>query len=101
MTTYRQRLYPGQLEGLPFAIRDLLTALAWASSHSGARLHITLDHPHIYEALEICSPGTSSLRWIIWRTHEGRLRVDDLLTGDFGLPYFTVETALGFIASQI
>ena len=101
MTTYRQRLYPDQLEGLPFAIRDLLAALAWAKTHSGVQLQITLDHPHIYEAIEICPPGTSSLRWLIWRTYEGRLRVDDLLKGDFGLPYLTLETALQFIASQI
>lgn len=101
MTAKPIQLYPEPLEGLPFPLRDLCSALNWADAHPGVQVRIMLDHPWINEVIEIQPPGSSSLRWLIWRTHEGRLRVDDLAKAEFGLPYLTVATALQFIATEL
>ena len=86
-------------EGLAFEVEDLGVAVAWAEGRPGVTLHIKLDCLCISEAIEICPPGTSSPRWFLWRTHDGRLRVDDWGQQKFGLPYTTVEKALRFIGS--
>jgi hypothetical protein len=93
------QLDPARLEGRPFPLRDLLVALAWAERIPTVRLHIMLDHPDIAEVIEIYPPLFTSPRWFIWNTFDGRLRVDDLAKAQFGLPYFTVDSALRFIES--
>jgi hypothetical protein len=95
------RLDPLRLEGRPFPLRDLQVALAWAERISTVRLHIMLDHPDCAEVIEIYPPLFTSPRWLIWNTFDGRLRVDDLATAQFGLPYFTVGSALRFIESTL
>jgi hypothetical protein len=92
---------PEQHEGLPFSLKDLRLALAWAENRSDVRLYIKLDYTCIIEAIEIYPARSLSARWFIWRTHKGRLRVDDWAKGHFGLPYETVEAALQFIASVL
>ena len=92
---------PDQYEGLPFTLRDLSAALAWVETQSEVRLHIKLDCVCMSEIIEIHPPGASLPRWCIWRTHEGRLQVDDLETDEFALPYPTVDMALRFIASAL
>ena len=90
-----------RIEGLSFALQDLTLALDWAKTQPNVRLEIVLDHPSVCEVIEIYQPRRRSARWFIWRTHEGRLRVDDRVTRELALPYTTVETALAFIASQL
>ena len=92
---------PARLEGRPFSLRDLQVALLWAEKTPTMRLRIMLDHPNIAEVIEVCPPLFAYPRWFIWNTFDGRLRVDDLSTAEFGLPYLTVNTALRFIESTL
>jgi hypothetical protein len=93
------RLDPALLEGGSFTLRDLRVALSWAESNPNMRLQIMLDHPDIGEVIEICPPSSAMPRWLIWNTFSGDLRVIDLVTLNFALPYLTVDTALRFIGS--
>jgi hypothetical protein len=95
------RLGAARIEGLAFPLPDLMLALTWAQSRPDVRLDIALDHPSVSEVIEIYPPGSRSARWFIWRTHEGRLRVDDRISRELALPYSTVETALAFIAASL
>jgi hypothetical protein len=92
---------PMPLEGLPFAMEDLRTALAWVASRPNVRLAVATDHRYVPEALEICPPGTSSPRWCIWRDYEGSIHLDDWLRSEFDLPYHTVAAALAFIETNL
>jgi hypothetical protein len=92
---------PRHLEGRPFLLRDLLLATAWAASRPSLQLRIVLGYRDISEVIEIYPPTFASPRWLLWNTFEGRLQVDDLAKVEFGLPYLTVSTALGFIDSEL
>jgi hypothetical protein len=90
-----------RIEGLSFPLPDLVLALTWAQSRPDVRLDIVLDHPSVSEVIEISPSGSRSARWFIWRTHEGRLRVDDRVSRELALPYSTVAAALAFIATRV
>lgn len=95
------RFDPVKLEGRPFPLRDLRVALLWAESNPGVRLQIMLDHPDISEVIEIQPTLFATPRWLIWNTFDGDLRVVDLVTAEFELPYLTVDTALRFIEEAL
>jgi hypothetical protein len=95
------RFDPARLEGQPFSLRDLSVAVLWAECIPSVRLHIMLDHPNIAEVIEIYPPLFAAPRWLIWNTFDGELRVVDLATAEFGLPYLTVDTALRFIETTL
>lgn len=95
------RFFTPQLEGLPFSLRDLETALAWAEHRSDVRLHIKLDCICNCEVIEIYPSGALFPRWCIWQTQEGRLQVDDLDRSEFALPYPIIDMALRFIGSKL
>jgi hypothetical protein len=101
MYTRSTWFFPDQYEGLAFTLRDLNAALTWAETKAEVRLHIKLDCVCMSEIIEIYPPGASLPRWCLWRTHEGRLQVDDLEMDEFALPYPTVDMALRFIASTL
>lgn len=92
---------PGPIEGLYFILADLQSAMAWASNHPEVRLCVTTDHIEAPEAIEIYPSGSAKARWLLWRDHVGRLRVDDWARAEFDLPYSSVKTALAFIASTL
>ncbi len=89
--------YPTPLEGLAFDIGDLRTAMAWVATWPDVRLRVATDHQSVQEVLEICPPGTTALRWCIWRDPQGHLHLDDWLKSEFDLPCLTLVAALAFI----
>jgi hypothetical protein len=93
------RFFPDGLDGLPFASRDLRSALTWAETKPDVRLHITSDG--VSGVIEIYPPGSSCPRWCVWQTHDGRLQLDDLAMNEFALPYPTIDMALRFISSKL
>src|SRR5271157_5811075 len=92
---------PVPLEGLPFDMEDLRTALAWVANRPSVRLSVATDHRYVPEALEICPRGAKSPRWCIWRDYEGSIHLDDWVRSEFDLPYHTVVEALAFIESNL
>jgi hypothetical protein len=95
------RLDPAHLEGGSFLLRDLRVALLWAECNPTMRLQIMLDQPDISEVIEIRPSLSATPRWLIWNTLDGELRVIDLVTANFALPYLTVDSALRFIGSTL
>jgi hypothetical protein len=91
--------FPDGLDGVPFAPRDLRSAILWANSQPSARLRLTADG--ISGIMEIYLDGSSHPRWCLWQTSDGRLQFDDLVTNQFALPYATLDMALRFIAQNL
>jgi hypothetical protein len=93
------QFFPDGLDGLPFAPRDLQTALRWVQTQPFVQLRLTTDG--ISGIIEIYPPGSSSPRWCLWQSNDGRLQLDDVLLSLFALPYPTLDMALRFIALSL
>ena len=85
--------------GFRLGSRDLRSAATWAKSKPDIRLQVTSDR--VSGIIEIYPPGSTSPRWCLWQTKDGRLQLDDLTIDEFALPYPTIDMALRFIASKL
>jgi hypothetical protein len=70
------KFFPDGLDGLPFASRDLRSAATWAKTKPDVRLQVTSDG--VSGIIEIYPKGSTSPRWCLWQTNDGRLQLDDL-----------------------
>jgi hypothetical protein len=91
--------FPDGLDGVPFAPRDMQSAVLWAKRQPSARLRFTAEG--VSGIIEIYPAGSSNPRWCLWQTRDGRLQFDDLATNEFALPYPTLDMALRFVALNL
>ena len=89
------------LQGQAFDMSDLRAAIAWAALHP-VRLIVATDHSALPEAIEVSLYGDRHApRWMVWRDLGGRLVLDAIMDGEFGLRFADMADALGFIAAEL
>ena len=87
--------------GQAFDVSALQTAIAWAALHP-VRLIVATDHDASPEIVEVSLPGArGEPRWMVWRDLSGRLVLDAIIDGEFGLRFADMADALGFIAAEL
>ncbi len=91
--------FPDGLDGLPFSADDMQSAFRWVQAHPGTRLRLTTAG--ITGVIEIYPSGALHPRWCLWRNHNDRLQLDDVVLNICALPYPTLDMALRFVALNL